>query len=128
MSQCQVATGAGGIIDKEANNWISNKVILGDKFGYIHLFDAQRKLMLDKKQMFENGRRIANIATGTVNWMDTKLTYVAVIGRGSPIVKIVCFKQNENKLAHIYNLNVCPTLQNPDSLEANPDQSYLDLP
>lgn len=60
--------------------------------------------------------------------MDTNLTYVAVVARGSPYVKILAFKHNENKLHLLYNLNVCPTLANPDNLESNPDQSYLDLP
>ena len=60
--------------------------------------------------------------------MDTKLTYVSVIARGSPFVKILAFKHNENKLQHLHNLNVCSTLANPDNLEMNVDQTYLDLP
>lgn len=60
--------------------------------------------------------------------MDTKLTYVSVIARASPVLKILAFKHNENKLYHLYNLNLCPLLLNPDTLEQNPDQSYLDLP
>lgn len=60
--------------------------------------------------------------------MDTKLTYVSVVARGSPFVRILAFKHNENKLYHLYNLNVCPTLPNPDNLEMNADQSYLELP
>jgi hypothetical protein len=53
--------------------------------------------------------------------MDTRLTYLTVIARGSPIVKILAFKHNENKIYHLYNLNVCPNLVNPDNLEANVD-------
>lgn len=53
--------------------------------------------------------------------MDTKLTYVSVVARGSPFVRILAFKHNENKLYHLYNLNVCPTLPNPDNLEMNAD-------
>jgi len=60
--------------------------------------------------------------------MDTKLTYVSVIARASPIVNICVFKHNENKLCHLYKLNICHALPNPDSLELNPDQSYLELP
>ena len=60
--------------------------------------------------------------------MDTKLTYAAVVARGSPIVKILAFKHNENKLQLLYNLNASPNLANPDNLEMNPDQTYLDLP
>ncbi len=61
-------------------------------------------------------------------WIDTRLTYVTVVARASPIVRILVFKHNENKLYHLYNLNVCPSLANPDSLDANADQSYMDLP
>ena len=53
--------------------------------------------------------------------MDTKLSYAAVVARGSPTVKILCYKHNENKLHLVYTLNVCPTLANPDNLELNPD-------
>jgi hypothetical protein len=69
-----------------------------------------------------------NISTASILWIDTKLTYVAVVARASSIVRILAFKHNENKLYHLYNLNVCPTLANPDSLDSNPEQSYLDLP
>lgn len=61
-------------------------------------------------------------------WLDTKLTYVSVVARASPFVKILVFKHNENKLYHIYNLNMCPSIANPDSIDSNPDQSYLELP
>jgi len=48
-----VVVGAGGKIDKEASSSVSNKVLIGDKFGQVQLFDAGRKLMLDKKALFE---------------------------------------------------------------------------
>jgi len=51
-----------------------------------------------------------------------------VIVRGSPVVNIIVFKHNENKLYNIYSLNVCPELENPDLLEKNDKQSYLVLP
>lgn len=51
-----------------------------------------------------------------------------MIARANPVVKVLIFKHNENKLHHTYNLNTCPTLANPDSLDANAEQSYLDLP
>lgn len=51
-----------------------------------------------------------------------------MVARASPVIRILAFKHNENKLYHLYNLNVCPSLANPDNLDANPDQSYLDLP
>jgi hypothetical protein len=45
--------GPGGKIDKEASAAVANKVIIGDKYGQVQLFDAGRKLMLDKKSLFE---------------------------------------------------------------------------
>jgi hypothetical protein len=108
---------------------VSNKVLIGDKYGNVQLFDGGRKLMLDKKALFEaHPRQILNISTASILWIDTKLTYVTVVARASSIVRILAFKHNENKLYHLYNLNVCPTLANPDSLDSNPEQSYLDLP
>lgn len=95
-------------------------MLIGDKHGNVHLFESSRKLINDKKQVFE-GRRILQISTCTLQWMDTKLTYAAVIARGSPFVKILAFKHYENKFTHLYNLNVCPHLPNPDSLESNPE-------
>ena len=82
--------------------------------------DVSRKLILDKL-MIERylSRRIINISTATLDWVDTKLTYAAVVARGSPIVSIVCFKQNENKIYNLYSLNTCPEIENPDSLESN---------
>lgn len=113
-------SGVGGLVE--------NKVLIGDKYGQVQLFDASRKLMLDKKVLYEAPRSVISISTATVVWVDTRLTYVAVVARASPIVKVLVFKHNENKLYHIYNLNVCPALANPDALDSNPDQSYLDLP
>jgi|LauGreDrversion4_2_1035121.scaffolds.fasta_scaffold29385_2 hypothetical protein len=69
-----------------------------------------------------------SISTASLIWMETKLTYVAVVARGVPIVKVLAFKHNENKFYHFYNINVCPSLPNPETLDSNPEQSYLDLP
>jgi len=44
------------------------------------------------------GRRITCISTATLEWVDTKLIYAAIAARGSPIVTIVVFKHNENKM------------------------------
>jgi hypothetical protein len=73
-------------------------------------------------------RRIQSISTATLEWTDTKLTYTAIIARGSPIISIVCFKQNENKLYHFNSINMCPDLENSDKLELNDGQTYLMLP
>lgn len=102
-------------------------MLIGDNLGFINLFDTSRKIILDKMQLFE-GRRILSISNCTIVWCDTKLTYVSVTARGSPEVKILIFKHNESKMRLLYKINVCPHLPNPDSLETNPDQSYLELP
>ena len=126
-----VVVGPGGKIDKEASqSGVANKIVIGNKFGQIELFDASRKLMLDKKALYEtpNPRQIISLSTATLVWLDTKLTYVSVIARANPVIKILIFKHSENKFYHIYNLNSCPNLPNPDQLDSNPEQSYLDLP
>jgi hypothetical protein len=74
------------------------------------------------------GRRILHIASASLEWVDTTLTYLAVIARGSPIISILAFKQNENKLYHFNSINMCPDLANPEALEKNPEQTYLMLP
>lgn len=51
-----LVVGAGGKIEKEASSMVSNKVLIGDKFGSVSLFDASRKIMLDKKQLYETPR------------------------------------------------------------------------
>jgi hypothetical protein len=82
--------------------------------------DVSRKIILDKKALPKyEGRRILDISTACLEWIDTRLIYAAIVARGSPIVSIVCFKHNENKLYHIYSINACPELENPDALETN---------
>ena len=54
-------------------------------------------------------------------WIDTRLTYVALAARANPVVKVLIFKHNENKLYHAYNINMCPSLANPDALDGNPE-------
>jgi len=41
---------AGGVIEKSSgeNHSVQTKLVLGDKFGQLHLLDASRKLVLDK--------------------------------------------------------------------------------
>ncbi len=48
--------------------------------------------------------------------------------RGTPIVQILIFKHNENKLKHLYQINTMPELPNPEHPEMNPNQSYKDFP
>ena len=74
------------------------------------------------------GRRIISISTAVLQWVDTRLIYVAAVARGSPIVTVFCFKHNENKFHSLYNINVCTGIENVDNLEANDNQSYMELP
>ena len=50
---------------------------------------------------------------------------MAVIARGSPVISIIAFKQNENKLYHFNSINMSPELENKDELEKNEGQTYL---
>lgn len=52
MAQSAMTVGAGGILEKEGYSHIASKVLLGDKFGQVILFDSSRKMVLDKKQLW----------------------------------------------------------------------------
>ena len=116
---------AGGPVEKTSDSntllnqgSVTQKLILGDKYGSIHILDVSRKLVLDKLAIpHYDGRRITNISTAVLQWVDTRLIYAAVVARGSPVITVVCFKHNENRFHTLYTLNVCPTLENPDALE-----------
>lgn len=69
-----------------------------------------------------------NVSTCTLEWIDTRITYAAIVARGSPFVEIVVFKHNENKLYRIFSINNCTELENPENLEQNPNQTYHVLP
>lgn len=95
-------------------------MVIGDKFGHVHLMDVSRKLVLDKKDLHRyKGKRIINISTACIEWVDTKLIYAAVVARASPIISILVIKNNENKICHLYSINICPEFENPDQLENN---------
>ena len=114
---------AGGVTEKaEAQSYDTDshesKLLLGDNFGSVHLMDVSRKQILDKIEIERfKSRRVISISSASLDWIDTRLTYAVIVARGSPIVEIVVFKHNENKMYHIYSLNTCPELENPDSLE-----------
>lgn len=116
---------AGGNVEKrDSANYNSgsmhSKQLLGDNFGQVHLLDVSRKQILDKLEISKfKGRRILNISTASLEWIDSKLTYASIVARGSPFIEIVCFKQNENKIFKLYSINTCPELENPESLEQN---------
>lgn len=111
---------AGGLTEKSSSpgsasytpsSSLLSKMLIGDKMGCVHLMDVSRKQMFDKKELPRYaGRRILSMSTSCIEWMDSRLVYVAVVARASPIVSILVFKDKENKLCHAYSLNVCPDL------------------
>lgn len=111
-------TGSSQYVDPMHNT--QNKSILGDKFGCIHLMDVSRKVVLDKME-FEKykSRRITCVSTACIEWVDTRLVFVAVVARASPVVSVVVFKNNENKFHHLYSVNMQPELENAETLEEN---------
>ena len=48
--------------------------------------------------------------------------------RGSPVINILSFKHNENRLRRLYSINLLPNLANPEQPELNEDQTYLEFP
>lgn len=129
------ATVAGGLLEGQSSGNVitsSNKVLFGDKHGQVQLLDVSRKLILDKtRDLFgstseeapEQPRFIQHIETATIEWSDSKLTYAAVIARCSPVIKFLLFKHSENKLFHLYSLNVAKDID-----LANPETPYSSLP
>ena len=95
----------------------------------MQLVDTSRKLVLDKfKVPGCESRRIISITSCSIEWVGTQLSYVAVVARGSPVINILAFKHNENKLRRLYSLNLLPELANPEQPELNEKQSYLEFP
>ena len=68
------------------------------------------------------------MTSSSIEWVGTQLTYIVVVARGSPIINILAFKHNENKLRRLYSLNLLPDLPNPEQPELNEKQGYLDFP
>lgn len=66
----------------------TSKFIAGDKSGMVYLLDTSRKIVLDKHTLFE-GQRINHIASAAIPWVETHLSTIAVIARGSPDIKIM---------------------------------------
>ena len=120
MENIGCLVGPGGTIPKEEQQSVANKILTGDNFGEVQLVDISRKLVLDRIKItgFEK-RRIISITSSSIEWVGAQLTYAAVVARGSPIVNILAFKHNENKLRRLYSINVMPELANPDAPETN---------
>ena len=104
----------------------TNKFVLGDKFGTIHMLDSSRKIVLDKQTIFSE-RRIVDISSASIPWVDTFLSTIVVIARASPEIKILYNKNNESKMYHYYTIKGV----SPDVLDdgvVKPETSYLNFP
>mmetsp|Transcript_41210 Transcript_41210/g.47461 ORF Transcript_41210/g.47461 Transcript_41210/m.47461 type:complete len:111 (-) Transcript_41210:2319-2651(-) len=103
----------------------TNKFVLGDKFGNVHILDASRKMVQDKNIF--NGNRILDIASASIPWVDTFLSTIVVIARASPEIKILCNRNNEMKFYHFYTIKgISPDVG--DDGVMKPEQSYLNFP
>ena len=126
MENMGALVGPGGTVSKDDQHNVSHKILTGDNFGEVQLIDTSRKLVLDKFAVPGcQGRRIISISSCSIEWVGTQLSYVAVVARGSPVVNILIFKHNENKLRRLYSLNILPELENPDQPELNPKQMSM---
>ena len=84
----------------------------------IILIDTSRKMVMDSfKVPGYEGRRVIDISSCTIEWVGTQLTYLAVVSSGSPIVTILVFKHNENKIRLLYTINACPEMPNAEHPE-----------
>ena len=140
MATLDRVTLAGGLSEKTnsagsasyvASSSLLSKMLIGDKMGHVHLMDVSRKQMFDKKELpHYAGRRILSMSTACLEWLESRLVFVAVVARASPIVSILVFKDKENKLTHAYSLNMCPDLpaESIDELESVDGQNYAQLP
>ena len=137
MTTVDQVTLAGGLTEKSASagsqsylpsSSLHSKILIGDKMGCVHLLDVSRKQMFDKKELpLYAGRRILSMSAACIEWLDTRLVYVAVVARASPVISILVFKHNENKLCHAYSLNMDPGVDY-DDVETISEKSYAGLP
>lgn len=89
--------GITAIKSLQTSQLTTNKFIVGDKHGSIHLLDTQRKIVPGELKLFE-GNRITDISNSAIPWLETYLSTIAIISRGSPDIKIVMNKISDNKL------------------------------
>ena len=121
--------GPGGVIDKNEQNTIASKVLVGDNRGQVTLLDVSRKTILDKFPVPHlEGRRIVSLSSFSIEWVGTQLTYVAVVARGSPIVSVLIFKHNENKIRLLYTINTLPAFEHPYAPESVDEVDYKNFP
>lgn len=64
--------GPGGVIDKNEQNTIASKVLVGDNRGQVALLDVSRKTILDKFPVPHlEGRRIVSLSSFSIEWVGT---------------------------------------------------------
>jgi hypothetical protein len=76
------------------------------------------------------GRRILSMSISCLEWLDSRLVYVAVVARASPIVSILCYRHSENKLHHCYSINTNTEipLDKLEEIETVENISYSKMP
>lgn len=76
------------------------------------------------------GRRILSMSLATLEWLDSRLIYVAVVARASPIVSVLAFRHSENKLHHVYSVNTCTDIPTDklEEIETVEDIKYNKMP
>lgn len=110
---------------------LDNLMVTGDKHGSVSLVDVSKSKVIDTKALdCYKGRRIVSITTCSLEWLETRLTYVAVVARASPIISIFCFKSSENKMHHVYSVNMerDESIENVHELEQVENYCYAKLP
>ena len=97
---------------------MDNQIVVGDKKGQVTMMDVSKTKIFDTKTVANHaGRRIQSVSTSCLSWLDTKLCYVAVVARASPMINILAFKLNENKLYHLNTINMVPSLSHEEAVD-----------
>lgn len=78
------------------------------------------------KTIFE-GHRVHQVVSSAIPWVDTYLSTIVVIARGTPDVKILSYKHSESKFYHFYTIKGISKDAAEDG-QAKPETSYLDFP
>lgn len=140
MAKMETVVMSGGLNEKtnsagsaHYNNsyMLNNLLVAGDKFGTVSLVDVTKNKVIDSKALESyKGRKIVSLTTCSLEWLEVRLTYVAVVARASPVISIMCFKSNEQKMHHVYSINLekDDAIENINELEQVENYSYAKLP
>ena len=70
------------------------------------------------------------MSLAALEWLDSRLVYVAVVARASPIIHVLVYRGSENKFYHAYSLNTCSDIPSDklDEIETVENISYAKMP